>query len=187
MTPTTPTARTAAPSSTPRKLTRWIAASSVVPTILLAGAGTAVAAPSGSFPGCPVLSEGNSSGPCVERLQVDLNTVNSGYHLTQDGVFGVGTRIAVLDFQGRNHLGADGIVGASTADELTRQSQAEGAVPTPSPSGVPADGPATAQPHMLTPDRAERAALGLIDSTGPLAFQGGLSRIGDFTANYTCH
>jgi len=76
---------------------------------------------SGSFPGCPLLLENRSTGPCVMQLQNDLNAVNDGYDLNPDGVFGADTRIAVLDFQGRNHLGADGNVGTATADELSRQ------------------------------------------------------------------
>ena len=79
-----------------------------------------------SFPGCPLLLEHRSAGPCVTKLQMDLNAVNDGYHLYPDGEFGADTRIAVLDFQGRNHLGADGNVGAATADELSRQAAIAG-------------------------------------------------------------
>lgn len=73
-----------------------------------------------SFPGCPLLIE-RFSGDCVVQLQRALNSVNSAYGLTEDGQFGPMTRIAVLDFQGRNRLGADGNVGGITADELLRQ------------------------------------------------------------------
>jgi peptidoglycan hydrolase-like protein with peptidoglycan-binding domain len=73
-----------------------------------------------SFPGCPLLIE-RFSGDCVVQLHRALNSVNSAYGLTEDGKFGPMTRIAVLDFQGRNHLGADGNVGGITADELLRQ------------------------------------------------------------------
>jgi peptidoglycan hydrolase-like protein with peptidoglycan-binding domain len=68
----------------------------------------------------------SASLPCVMELQKDLNAVNDGYHLDPDGEFGADTRIAVLDFQGRNHLGADGNVGAATADELSRQAAIAG-------------------------------------------------------------
>jgi peptidoglycan hydrolase-like protein with peptidoglycan-binding domain len=67
----------------------------------------------------------------VQQLQNDLNTVNSGYHLDPDGKFGPDTRIAVLDFQGRNHLGADGTVGATTATELSKQARDQGSVAIP--------------------------------------------------------
>ena len=53
-----------------------------------------------------------------------------GYDLTPDGKFGRLTRIAVLDFQGRNHLPADGNVGPVTANALLDQTS----VGTPSPS-----------------------------------------------------
>jgi peptidoglycan hydrolase-like protein with peptidoglycan-binding domain len=103
--------------------------------LVLLGSGTASAdVADRSFPGCPMLSENHSTGACVKQLQNDLNTVNSGYNLTSDGVFGQGTRIAVLDFQGQNKkhgLGADGLVGAATADLLAQQAQEKGSVPTP--------------------------------------------------------
>jgi peptidoglycan hydrolase-like protein with peptidoglycan-binding domain len=105
------------------KIARNAAALAVIVSAgLTLGNGIAAAATeSRSFPGCPLLLENRSSGPCVTQLQNDLNDVNDGYHLTPDGEFGADTRIAVLDFQGRNHLGADGNVGAVTADELSRQ------------------------------------------------------------------
>ena len=105
------------------KIARNAAALAVIVSgALTLGSGIAAAdTESGSFPGCPLLLENRSTGSCVTQLQNDLNDVNDGYHLTPDGEFGADTRIAVLDFQGRNHLGADGNVGAVTADELSRQ------------------------------------------------------------------
>ena len=73
-----------------------------------------------SYPGCPLLLEGNQNR-CVERLQHDLNAVNSSYNLPETGFFGPLTRTAVLDFQGRNKLPADGNVGSETADLLADQ------------------------------------------------------------------
>jgi peptidoglycan hydrolase-like protein with peptidoglycan-binding domain len=94
----------------------------VLTALLVVGSGTASAkTEQRSFPGCPMLSENNSNGPCVTRLQNYLNVVNSAYDLQPDGSFGSDVRIAVLDFQGRNHLGADGIVGSVMADKLQRQ------------------------------------------------------------------
>jgi Putative peptidoglycan binding domain len=75
--------------------------------------------PDRSYEGCPVL-RGNSTGYCVRMLQYELNTVGP-YNLQVDGVLGQATFTAVLDFQGRNHLGADGIVGPATADLLDAQ------------------------------------------------------------------
>jgi peptidoglycan hydrolase-like protein with peptidoglycan-binding domain len=108
--------------------------------------GVASAAEARSFPGCPVLLEDKSSGPCVERLQQELNTVNSGYHLQTTATFDAPTRIAVLDFQGRNHLGADGNVGAITADELDRQSGATTPEAPPAPAPAPAPAPEASSP-----------------------------------------
>lgn len=73
-----------------------------------------------SFADCPLLVEGDE-GECVERLQRDLNLLPTGYDLPETGYFGARTRIAVLDFQGRNDLDADGNVGGETADALIDQ------------------------------------------------------------------
>lgn len=59
----------------------------------------------------PTLQQG-SSGAAVVELQKLLNKFNSG--LTVDGTFGPATRAAVVAFQAKNELEADGIVGAKT-------------------------------------------------------------------------
>lgn len=87
-----------------------------------------------SFPGCPLLVEAASTGPCVERLQRSLNEVNADYDLPVTGFFGRSTRVAVLDFQGRNGLGADGNVGSDTARALARQAGEHGSVASPRPA-----------------------------------------------------
>jgi len=79
--------------------------------------------PTRSFAGCPVLDP-NAHGTCVSRLQQELNAVGP-YHLTYDSLFGQDTLTAVLDFQGRNHLPADGIVGPQVADLLDIQAGPE--------------------------------------------------------------
>lgn len=69
----------------------------------------------------PTLVWGNT-GPCVKRLQVDLNASPSyalspgclGANLAVDGIFGTGTHSAVLLFQAKEHLTQDGIVGQNT-------------------------------------------------------------------------
>lgn len=113
----------------------WLVAVLVVLGLALAGIATAPRAsadtaaqeppPSetASFDGCPLLLEGQRS-ECVAQLQRKLNRVNSAYDLDVTGFFGPNTRIAVLDFQGRNHLPADGNVGQTTAHELDSQAGA---------------------------------------------------------------
>ncbi|MDB5522713.1 MAG: peptidoglycan-binding domain 1 protein [Rhizobium sp.] len=56
-------------------------------------------------------------GPEVGWLQERLNIV-MGADLTQDGVFGAGTRAAVIAFQNKHQLKPDGIVGATTREAI---------------------------------------------------------------------
>jgi hypothetical protein len=53
-----------------------------------------------------------STGDAVRAVQSQLNT--RGYGLAVDGVFGSATEAAVRDFQSRNGLAVDGIVGPNT-------------------------------------------------------------------------
>ena len=53
-----------------------------------------------------------SSGESVKEWQRYLNT--QGYNLTVDGIFGTNTHNATTDYQTKNGLGVDGIVGANT-------------------------------------------------------------------------
>jgi hypothetical protein len=55
-------------------------------------------------------------GQRVKLLQEKLNALGS--HLTTDGIFGTGTHAAVVEFQARNGLTADGIVGPKTFQAL---------------------------------------------------------------------
>ena len=55
----------------------------------------------------PVLLKVGSTGPEVIRVQGALN-------LDADGVFGLMTKAAVMDWQRRNNLTEDGIVGPKT-------------------------------------------------------------------------
>ncbi len=54
-----------------------------------------------------------SKGDSVRLLQELLN--DNGYNLIVDGIFGRGTEKAVIDFQKKNNLIADGIVGTKTS------------------------------------------------------------------------
>lgn len=57
-----------------------------------------------------------SKGEPVKLLQMYL--IQAGYDLSLDGIFGVGTELAVKGFQAKHNLTADGIVGAKTWSAL---------------------------------------------------------------------
>ena len=61
-----------------------------------------------------------SSGEEVKKLQKSLN--EKGYSLAVDGVFGSKTRDAVKDYQKKNGLSVDGIVGNNTWGSLNNKS-----------------------------------------------------------------
>ena len=63
----------------------------------------------------PVLKNGSNS-EVVKTLQKKLNA--KGYKLTVDGIFGEKTLLAVKDFQNKNGLEVDGIVGKNTWAKL---------------------------------------------------------------------
>lgn len=58
-----------------------------------------------------------SRGEDVSELQRQLN--NNGYNLEVDGIFGAKTQEAVRDYQSKNGLAVDGIVGVNTWGALT--------------------------------------------------------------------
>lgn len=57
-----------------------------------------------------------SKGADVKNLQTQLNSL--GYNLAVDGVFGKNTLATVKDYQGKNGLTVDGIVGTNTWNSL---------------------------------------------------------------------
>ena len=59
-----------------------------------------------------------SQGSDVTELQKLLNK-NGGYNLAEDGIYGDKTKAAVLDWQQKNKLAMDGIVGENTWGSLT--------------------------------------------------------------------
>lgn len=63
-----------------------------------------------------------SSGEDVKKLQEELN--KHGYKLDVDGQFGSKTQSAVKDYQKKNNLSVDGIVGVNTWGSLTAKSTA---------------------------------------------------------------
>lgn len=64
-----------------------------------------------------LLKEG-SKGKAVSDLQAKLNKV--GYKLEVDGIFGKGTENAVFDFQKKQDIGMDGVVGSQTIAALDK-------------------------------------------------------------------
>jgi uncharacterized protein (TIGR02594 family) len=75
------------------------------------------------------LREGDT-GPSVKALQSRLRSF--GHELVIDGAFGPATKIAVVAFQGRNRIAADGYVGPITAAYLDVESPDAGEKPLPS-------------------------------------------------------
>lgn len=67
-------------------------------------------------PLCSVVLKNGSKGQCVINLQNAL--IKKGYKLTTDGDFGAITEKAVKDFQSKNGLVVDGIVGNITLSKL---------------------------------------------------------------------
>ena len=65
-----------------------------------------------------------SKGSDVTELQKLLN--NNGYNLDVDGNFGSKTQAAVKDYQQKNNLAVDGIVGTNTWGALTKASTVSG-------------------------------------------------------------
>ena len=63
-----------------------------------------------------------SSGEEVKKLQTELN--KRGYKLEVDGKFGAKTQSAVKDYQKKNNLSVDGIVGNNTWGSLTAGNKA---------------------------------------------------------------
>ena len=60
-----------------------------------------------------------SNGDAVKELQTNLNTVG-GYNLDVDGGFGEKTKAAVVDYQKKNGLAVDGVVGDETNGSLAK-------------------------------------------------------------------
>jgi peptidoglycan hydrolase-like protein with peptidoglycan-binding domain len=59
-----------------------------------------------------------SVGEGVKWIQWMINNCGMGYTIKEDGIFGIVTLGAVFDFQKKNDLVADGIVGISTRTRL---------------------------------------------------------------------
>lgn len=96
-----------------KKWTHW-----AVPKCVVAGKeDIKIDPPSSSTASYPTLRQG-SKGDIVKEMQQLL--ANAGSSLVVDGIFGSGTRSAVVAFQKKNGLEADGIVGPKTWAALTK-------------------------------------------------------------------
>lgn len=98
----------------------------------------------GTVPPAAVLRQG-SRGQDVITLQYLLDVISEYYPdipaVTQDGIFGAGTKQAVTAFQSRMGLTPDGIVGPATWNALYRIYQGIGQnVPSPNPDPAPDTG-----------------------------------------------
>lgn len=78
-----------------------------------------------------------SQGSDVTELQKLLN--KNGYSLTEDGIFGAKTQAAVKDYQQKNNLDVDGIVGTNTWGSLTGAATANNTASTTANTGFKYD------------------------------------------------
>lgn len=90
-----------------------------------------------------------SSGSDVKKLQTLLN--NNGYKLDVDGQFGSKTQAAVRDYQSKNKLAVDGIVGTNTWGALNAASPAASAAKTTASASATKTAAKAATPAKTTP------------------------------------
>lgn len=69
-----------------------------------------------TWPALTILTQQGDSGAKVRAVQSQLN--ESGAGIAVDGVFGPATATAVKNFQSKNGLSADGIVGDYTWNKM---------------------------------------------------------------------
>ena len=87
-----------------------------------------------------------ASGSAVKTMQQALK--NLGYSVSADGVYGVITQTAVIAFQRKNNLKADGVAGTKTLQVLYSGSAVPYATTAPSATNTPA-------PHATAPPSTE--------------------------------
>ncbi len=95
---------------------------------------TPVTQPPTATPGptiTPLLLKEGSTGTAVRNVQTKLRDL--GYMKTVDGKFEAGTKRAVIAFQNRNGLPADGVVGQATMNKLNSKNAVR-AASTPKPT-----------------------------------------------------
>ena len=111
-----------------------------------------------------------SSGEDVRTLQKQLN--EQGYNLQEDGQFGARTRAAVTDYQSKNALTVDGIVGDETQGSLTKRSTGTGV----------AGGPASPEGTAVGQEDAQAAAAPASEVTGTTQVDEALEALNSQTA-----
>lgn len=124
----------------------------ILAVMLVGGAGVAAAAPAASSDSeykitlemseCDLMAVG-VTGTCIRSLQTWMN-IADGANLVVDGVFGSGTKKAVIHFQRRFGLTPDGVFGDNSRNALKGwyYDMIQNSVPTPRPGGsaaVPLD------------------------------------------------
>ena len=114
-----------------------------------------------------------STGSAVNKLQTILN--EHGYDLAVDGIFGAKTRAAVRDYQKKNGLKLDGIVGKETWGSLLAQPSYSGVSAGATASGASAGSVSAGTSAALTqlekgytPSGDVEAARSLMDSLAAL-------------------
>lgn len=110
-----------------------------------------------------------SQGDEVKKLQQQLN--KNGYSLSEDGIFGANTDAAVRDYQTKNGLTSDGIVGSLTSGKLYGAAETQQTAETPAAPETPKSNADWYKPS----DAVEqyRAALEAQTGTKPAEFDSG--------------
>lgn len=79
----------------------------------------------------PTFFKQGENGDKIKEIQQKLNKF--GYNLAVDGSFGSSTYTAVVDFQNRNKISADGVVGPTTLEKLNNKPTADTMYKPPAP------------------------------------------------------
>lgn len=120
----------------------------------------------GGGSGSPPTIQQGSTGPYVITLQNDLNVL--GYGLAVDGDFGPLTRAAVVNFQGRQGIAQDGIVGPITWQHLANAVAAAQGGGSPGPTTLPpAPGAPPPPAEGNIPGNVSQAWANLAQLSGP--------------------
>lgn len=140
--------------------------SSAVSAASSSGTPTATAEPSSAS-----LRYGDS-GSAVKTMQQALK--NLGYSVSADGVYGVITQTAVIAFQRKNGLTADGVAGTKTLEKLYSGSAVAYATAAPSATNTPAPNATSPPETELNQTTSTSASSGLSSSAyGTVSGPGG--------------